>query len=71
MKKNEFSELSLAELNEKLRENLESLQNYRFQLSMQQLENISVIPKVKKEIAQIKTLLNEYKNGIRKIEGLS
>ena len=71
MKKSEFSELSLAELNEKLRENLESLQNYRFQLSMQQLENISVIPKVKKEIAQIKTLLNEYKNGIRKIEGLS
>ncbi len=71
MKKSEFSELSLAELNEKLREDLESLQNYRFQLSMQQLENISVIPKVKKEIAQIKTLLNEYKNGIRKIEGLS
>ena len=71
MKKSEFSELSLTELNEKLRENLESLQNYRFQLSMQQLENISVIPKVKKEIAQIKTLLNEYKNGIRKIEGLS
>ena len=71
MKKSEFSELSLAELNEKLREDLESLQNYRFQLSMQQLENTSVIPKVKKEIAQIKTLLNEYKNGIRKIEGLS
>ena len=69
MKKSEFSELSLAELNEKLREDLESLQNYRFQLSMQQLENISVIPKVKKEIAQIKTLLNEYKIGIRKIEG--
>ena len=38
---------------------------------MQQLENISVIPKVKKEIAQIKTLLNEYKNGTRKIEGQS
>ena len=71
MKKSEFSELSLAELNEKLHEDLESLQNYRFQLSMQQLENISVIPKVKKEIAQIKTLLNEYKNGIRKIEGQS
>ena len=69
MKKSEFSELSLAELNEKLREDLESLQNYRFQLTMQQLENISVIPKVKKEIAQIKTLLNEYKIGIRKIEG--
>ena len=71
MKKSEFIELSLAELNDKLLEDLESLQNYRFQLTMQQLENISVIPKVKKEIAQIKTLLNEYKTGIRKIEGTS
>ena len=40
MKKSEFIELSLAELNDKLLEDLESLQNYRFQLTMQQLENI-------------------------------
>ena len=71
MKKSDFSELNLSELKEKLLENLESLQNYRFQLSMQQLEDFTVIPKAKKEIAQIKTVLNEYKIGTRKIEGVS
>ena len=45
---------------------MESLQNYRFQLTLQQLEDKTLISKVKKEIAQIKTVLNEYKLGIRK-----
>ena len=66
MKKSELKELNLNEIAEKLRENLESLQNYRFQLAMQQLEDFTVISKIKKEIAQLKTVLNEYKIGIRK-----
>tara|TARA_A200000159_G_C7319245_1_gene338075 strand:+ start:1114 stop:1326 length:213 start_codon:yes stop_codon:yes gene_type:complete len=69
MKKSELRELNITELNEKLRECMESLQNYRFQLAMQQLENFTVISKVRKEIAQIKTALKEYEIGIRKIEG--
>ena len=69
MKKNELRELNQVELNTKLQENMESLQNYRFQLVLQQLEDVTVISKVKKEIAQIKTVLNEYKIGIRKAEG--
>ena len=69
MKKSELRELSLIELNGKLQECLESLQNYRFQLAMQQLEDFTVISKVRKEIAQIKTALKEYEIGIRKIEG--
>ena len=68
MKKSELKELNFTELNEKLRENLESLQNYKFQLSMQQLEDFTVISKTKKEIAQIKTVMNEHKYGIRKLE---
>ena len=48
---------------------MESLQNYRFQLAMQQLEDFTLISKVRKEIAQIKTALKEYEIGIRKIEG--
>ena len=68
MKKSELKELNFTELNEKLRENLESLQNYKFQLSMQQLEDFTVISKTKKEIAQIKTVINEHKYGIRKVE---
>lgn len=69
MKKSELRELNITELDEKLRECMESLQNYRFQLAMQQLEDFTVISKVRKEIAQIKTALKEYEIGIRKIEG--
>ena len=66
MKKSELKDLNSTEISEKLSENLESLQNYRFQLAMQQLEDFTVISKIKKEIAQLKTVLNEYKIGIRK-----
>ena len=66
MKKNELRELNQVELSTKLKENMESLQNYRFQLTLQQLEDKTLISKVKKEIAQIKTVLNEYKLGIRR-----
>tara|TARA_B100000242_G_scaffold282584_1_gene243984 strand:+ start:425 stop:637 length:213 start_codon:yes stop_codon:yes gene_type:complete len=66
MKKSELRDLSSTEISEKLIENLESLQNYRFQLAMQQLEDFTVISKLKREIAQLKTVLNEYKIGIRK-----
>ena len=66
MKKNELRELNQIELSTKLQENMERLQNYRFQLTLQQLEDKTLISKVKKEIAQIKTVLNEYKLGIRK-----
>ena len=69
MKKSELRELNITELDEKLRECMESLQNYRFQLAMQQLEDFTLISKVRKEIAQIKTALKEYEIGIRKIEG--
>ena len=69
MKKSELRELSLTELNEKLHTCMESLQNYRFQLAMQQLEDFTMISKVKREIAQIKTALKEYEIGIRKTEG--
>ena len=69
MKKSELRELSLTELNDKLHVCMESLQNYRFQLAMQQLEDFTMISKVRKEIAQIKTALKEYEIGIRKIEG--
>ena len=69
MKKSVLNELNPAELKEKLAESMESLQNYRFQLSMQQLEDFTLISKARKEIAQIKTALKEYELGIRKIEG--
>ena len=50
---------SVADLLIQLQENEESLQNLRFQKSMQQLEDLSQIKKVKKKIARIKTIIHE------------
>ena len=65
MKKSELTEMTVPELKTKLQDNFESLQNFRFQKALQQLENPVQIKHVKKEIAQVKTLLKEYELGIR------
>ena len=49
----------VADLLIQLEDNKESLQNLRFQKSMQQLEDLSQIKKVKKKIARIKTIIHE------------
>ncbi|MEC7745762.1 MAG: 50S ribosomal protein L29 [Candidatus Neomarinimicrobiota bacterium] len=61
--------MNQLELNAKLIENLDALQNLKFQQALQQLEDGTTISKTKKEIAQIKTVLNEYKLGIRVAQG--
>ncbi len=65
MRKSEFTEMTVPELKTKLQDDFESLQNFRFQKALQQLENPVQIKRVKKDIAQVKTLLKEYKLGIR------
>ena len=65
MRKSELTEMTVSELETKLQDNSESLQNFRFQKALQQLENPVQIKHVKKEIAQVKTLLKEYELGIR------
>ena len=69
MKMAELREMNQVELNVKLIENLDALQNLKFQQALQQLEDGTTISKMKKEIAQIKTVLNEYKLGIRVAQG--
>jgi len=69
MKATELREMNQLELNAKLIENLDALQNLKFQQALQQLEDGTTISKTKKEIAQIKTVLNEYKLGIRVAQG--
>ena len=69
MRKSELTEMTVSELETKLQDNLESLQNFRFQKALQQLENPIEIKHIKKEIAQVKTLLKEYLLGIRTVEG--
>ena len=65
MRISELTEMTVSELETKLQDNSESLQNFRFQKALQQLENPVQIKHVKKEIAQVKTLLKEYELGIR------
>jgi large subunit ribosomal protein L29 len=61
----ELKELTQEEAVIKLRDNEEALMNLRFQLTLQQLDNPLQIKKVKKEIAQLKTILREYELGKR------
>jgi len=70
MKSSDLHQMNTLELNTKLTENLDALQNLKFQQALQQLEDGTVLSRTRKEIAQIKTVLNEFKLGIRKEEGV-
>ena len=65
MKVNEIRVLSDQELLTKLEEAHEELFNLRFRLESRQLVNHREIPKVKKRIAKMKTILRERELGIR------
>ncbi|MGY8787968.1 MAG: 50S ribosomal protein L29 [Fidelibacterota bacterium] len=65
MKKQELNDLSLADIETKLNDNLEDLQNLHFQKALQQLENPIRIKHLKKEIAQLKTVKNQFDQGLR------
>jgi len=61
----ELNKLSKIKLKKLLSDNEDSLLNLRFQQKLQQLENPQSIKFLKREIAQIKTVLNEMKLNIR------
>ena len=64
-KKKNIKDLTLEELNKKLIELNDSMLNYRFQKTLQQLEDPQKIRFMKREIAQIKTVIREYELGLR------
>ena len=59
MKFKDIIEMADVELNQKLAELKSELFNLRFQLEINQLDNPMRIKEVKKNIAQIKTVLRE------------
>ena len=63
MEINEIRELSVDELNAKLKELKTELFNLRFQLAINQLENTNRIPEVKRDIARVMTILSEKKEA--------
>ena len=64
MKATEIRALSDEELFKKLEEAREELFNLRFRLATRQLINHQEIPKVKKRIARMMTILRERELGI-------
>ena len=65
MKRQELNDLSMTDIDAKLHDNLEDLQNLQFQKALQQLENPIRISHLKKEIAQLKTGKKEFGLGLR------
>ena len=59
MKAKEIRELSVSELEAKLKDLKAELFNLRFQHATKQLDNPMVIASVKKDIARIKTILHQ------------
>lgn len=66
MKMEEIQQLSKDEIELRLEDATEELANLRFQNSMHQLDNPLRIRSVKKDIARLRTALNEIELGIRK-----
>ena len=66
MKISQLNEMTKMELETKLTDNMDALQNLRFQKALQQIENPLQIRVLKREIAQVKTVLRELDLGIRK-----
>jgi len=69
MKIEDLKKLSENDLKSRLVDNLESLQKYRFQKSIQQLEDYKLISEMKKENAKINTVLKELSLSGENING--
>ena len=65
MKTQELRELTHEEADIRLRDAIEEMENLRFQHSLRQLENPQRINLVRREIAQLNTILHENELGIR------
>ena len=65
MQKKILEKLNKDELQIKLTDNQEALLNLRIQKALQQLEHPQKIRSLKREIAQIKTVIREYDLNIR------
>lgn len=65
MKVGEIRSLTIEELKKQLEEAHQELFNLRFRLATKQLVNHRELPRVKKKIAQLKTIIRERELTIR------
>ena len=61
----DINKMSVEELNSYLAELKESLFNFRFQKSLQQLEHPQKLRHIKRDIARVQTIIKELELGIR------
>ena len=64
-KEKNIKDMTIEELESKLVDYNESLFNFRFQRSLQQLEHPQIIGETKKEIARVKTYIRQYQLKIK------
>ena len=64
-KEKNIKDMTIEELESKLVDCNESLFNFRFQKSLQQLEHPQIIGQMKKEIARVKTYIRQYQLKIK------
>lgn len=65
-KKKNIKDLTLDELNKKLIELNDSMLNFRFQKTLQQLEDPKKISQNRKDIARVKTFIRQFELELRK-----
>lgn len=68
MIKEDILAMAVEDLQKYLQEKKEELTNLRFQQALQQLEKPHQIRYMRREIAQIETLLREYELGRREVK---
>jgi len=65
-KKKNINQMSVDELKKELNDLNDSMMNFRFQKSLQQLEHPQKISENRKNIARIKTFIRQFELGLKK-----
>lgn len=65
MKMEEIKQLPVEELDIRLKDMQDELQNLTFQLTLHQLDNPLKVRSVRRDIARLKTVIREYELGLR------
>jgi len=68
MRREELRELSVDEMETRLTDDQRKLEDLKFQKALQQLENPLQLRELRKEIAQIKTVLRQHELKIKETE---
>ena len=65
-KKKNINQMSVDELKKELNDLNDSMMNFRFKKSLQQLEHPQKISQNRKNIARIKTFIRQFELGLKK-----